>query len=103
MDGRAGSLRALMIAEAVFVAGVMAGHNHFGLYYRRWALIAFAFAWALAAVAMLIAWRRTPRGASVGAAAIEDPKDQQSLEFLLAVVSVIASVIGAIASGLGLG
>ena len=103
MDGGTGSLRALLIAESVFVAGVMASHNHLGLYYRRWALLAFAFAWALAAAAMLVAWRRTPRGASVGAAAVEDPKDQQSLEFLLAVVSVIAAVIGAIASGLGLG
>ncbi|HEY1414859.1 MAG TPA: hypothetical protein VGF42_03120 [Caulobacteraceae bacterium] len=99
-----GFLNALIVANAVMIAGVMASQGSDWQHAdRSRALIVFGLALLLAAAAGLWPSRRPSPTGVMGAAAIEGPDDLKGIGLLLAVVSVVASVVGAILSAVGLG
>ncbi|HEY1562779.1 MAG TPA: hypothetical protein VGF71_18095 [Caulobacteraceae bacterium] len=99
-----GFLNALIVADAVMIAGVMASQGSDWQHAdRSRALIIFGLALLLAAAAALWPSRRASPPGAMEAAAIESPDDLKGIEFLLAAVSVVASVVGAILSAVGLG
>ncbi|HWD66760.1 MAG TPA: hypothetical protein VG227_02255 [Caulobacteraceae bacterium] len=99
-----GLLNALIVADAVMIGGVMASQGSDWQHSdRSRALVVFGLAFLLAAAGALWPTRRPSPPGAMGAAAIESPDDLKGIEFALAVVSVVASVVGAILSAVGLG
>lgn len=104
-SGRTGLPVALVVSNAVIMAGVVASHaDDWSHSNRRWALICFGLAALVAATGVIVGSRRvTPSPGTLAASATEAPGDLKGIELATTVISIAVSVVGAILSAVGLG
>ena len=96
-----GLFAALLVGNDIAMAGVLAGARPAEAGHTRLALLAFAAGALFAAAGGLMVWYGQSRPITMAATATENPGDYRNLELLTAVISVVAGVVGAIASALG--